>query len=367
MSVFERGVNYRPQNERRRRLGRAAAVTLAASTALASTGIFIADKLNNTSGASTIDNANQGLMNIPNGPDCPPVDPAVLEVVKTIFSTKDPKELKKISPDTPNKYDKYVRDQAERFGVTLHNPNSALEKLFISETVDDALAGFNDFIAGFGYTATIPTETDEHDRYEGLDVVPSQDLDPLKFAVGAYSAIKTLQYLPTEVAKLAGDVEIRFVRFPVLEGETVSQVVGLATFEPRKIYVDMDAFYTGHDYIIPHEIGHQIDVNSCGVDGYRVDSEYSSLNPSDFEYLDNTLFGQVDENDEALVERTYGLVNIAEDKAVLLEQNLVEAEGFGKMSPVLRSKFELIIARIEEHTPRYAGFLRSISARNREN
>lgn len=368
MSVFERGRNYNSQKERRKRLDRAAAITLATTTALTGVGIFIADKMaNGGSNGLVIDATNQGLItgtNILEGADCPPVDPAVLEIVKAIFSTKDPKELKKISPDTPNKYDKYVRDQAQRFGVTLQNPNSAFDKLFYSERMDDALAGFNEFLSGFGYTATIPKETDEYDRYDGVDIVQDQDLDPLQFAVGAYSAIKTLQYLPTEVAKLAGNVEIRFVKFPVLQGEVLPQTIGLAVNTPRRIYVDTNAFYLGNDYIIPHEIGHQIDVITCGTEGFRIDSEYSSLNPTGFEYLEDNWIAVRDKQVADLVEGSYGMKSIVEDKAVLLEENLTKAEGFGDMSPVVRSKFELIITRIEERAPRYAGFLRAISSKH---
>lgn len=364
MSVFERG-RFNP--DRRRRLGRTAGITLAATTALTATGIFIADKMTNGGRASVIDGINQGIIdgiNILEGPDCPPVNPAVLETVKTIFSTNDPKELKKISPETPNKYDKYVRDQAERFGVTLQNPNSAFDKLFYSETIDDALAGFNDFLSGFGYTATIPAETDEHDRFEGINVVQSQDLDPLQFAVGAYSAIKALQYLPTEVAKLAGDVEIRFVQLPQSEDSDIPKILGLATHDPKRIYVDMNGFYFGNDFVILHEIGHQIDINTCGIDGFRVDSEYSALNPVEFEYLGDNWVSVKDKDVVDVVEGAYGMNSKVEDKAVLIEENLTEAEGFGDMTPVVRSKFELVITRIEERAPRYAGFLRAISRRH---
>lgn len=361
MSLFERGGAYNPQNERKRRLGKAASIALAATTAITGASIFIADKMAHAEKTSAVD----GIANLTilNEFDCPPTDPQVLEVVGTIFSTKDPKELKTIGPEVPNKYDKYVKLQAKRFGVTLQNPNSALDKLFYSKTIEGALAGFNDFLSGFSYTATIPTEKDSYDEQKGMEVVSAENLDPLKFAVGAYGAINALQYLPTEVAKLAGDVEIRFVNSINVndQEEGIPKPIGLATFNPNRIYVDINAFYFGYDFIIPHEIGHQIDISTCGIDGFRIDSEYASLNPSGFAYIGDNYVSISDKDIKDVAVSAYGASDIAEDKATVMEKNLTEAEGFGDMAPVVRSKFELIISRIEERAPRYAGYLRAIS------
>ena len=191
-----------------------------------------------------------------------------------------------------------------------------------------------------------------------------EDLDPTKFAVGTYAAILALQYLPIEVANLAGDIELRFVKSIQPDEKGNSTTIGLATSYPKRIYVDMNAFYFGNDFIIPHEIGHHIDANTCGVEGSSIDSQYSGLNPSDFEYLGDNYVTVTNQQVEDFVANAYGMDKLVEDKATLMQENLTEAEGFGDMAPVLRSKFELIISRIEQHAPRYAGYLRAISRKH---
>ncbi len=363
MSVFECNGSYNPQKERRRRASTAVGITLAVATGIGGAGLFVKDKLANANvDLDSLINTNVTLSQ----DACPPVDQSTLQVVQTIFDTKDPKELKDVSPATPNKYDKYVRLQAKRFGVTLSDPNLAYDKLVEAQTVDDVLGGFNDFLQEFGYTATIPTQRDEHDDYANVELLPPEDVDFKNFAIGTYLAIQALQYLPVEVARLASDVEIRFVKsIGRYEDEAMPMAIGLAISNPNRIYVDMEAFYDGtNDFVLPHEIGHHIDAAFCGEIGYRNDTDYSTLNPDNFTYLGDNYLSVLDKDVEDVTASRYGASNIVEDKAVVMEETLTEAEGFGEMSPVLRSKFELIIARIEQHAPRYAGYLRAISSRH---
>lgn len=246
-------------------------------------------------------------------------------------------------------------------GLTIHELTPFLDRIGEAIEVDQVTGIVNEFTNQYGVTFEIPERWDMRNLTTTFTAVDKITMDVPTYKYGAAIFMRSLAAIPEEVIRLSNFKKIQLVNDlnPVLS-KSDTQKVGVADNFANVMYLDNVGF---NSYSIGmyfrHEISHGIDATVCGdVAIYKGDPEYEALNPVGFQY------GTVRDDLLDFVFTQYASKNSLEDKAELIGAMLVGLNDYETYSPILRAKYELLLARLESNIPGISGYLRSIGLSN---
>jgi hypothetical protein len=260
----------------------------------------------------------------------------------------------------------FQKKQAEKYGITLVDPHPFLQRLDASKDTQELLEVTNDFTNEYGINFEIRPPYLLKDNTIFFERLTQEDLRYGNFKSFVSVFVKSMsQNIPLEVAHLAKNRTI----IPV---KNISIIDLSNPLSPRPDYEGAANSGTGITYLdyditnpkdmgetLRHEIGHHIDGTICGDIGSLRDSEYIGFNPPGFSY------GKTKDESHKVVTSSYGGTKPKEDKAEMYEVLLGGMIGFDEHSPVIRSKYEILLARLESNIPGIADYIRSISLSHR--
>lgn len=278
------------------------------------------------------------------------------------------------------------RVTAKKYGLTLVDTSSYMNRIDKSESEAEATKVVDDFMAGFDIDfsvqdardvkeidgaiaeailvgersivfsedlpVVVPSEPYKDDQAATDDPEPSE-LDTFRGA--AKDFVNNVGRLPVEVVALAKVSSID-VNDELRDGKAgYYWPVG-----PGEIQISEEAFLGGGaKNTATHELTHAIDVGLCQFWGSRRDAEFRALNPPGFRYGQDN----VKKDDLLSFDEPYGMENIREDKATVGESLLTALfpESITQ-SPAVLAKGALLLARIEHRVPGAGKYIATLNS-----
>lgn len=285
--------------------------------------------------------------------DCLTVENETLNHVYKIMKEPGPEKLHDIFDgaetleEIRDKYWPYAKNRAEKYGLTLidSRPHN-IREISEASSADQVLAKLNDFTSQYGFSVDIPTEEGVVGEFTYYPLSrESIQLEDLKERANRF--LRFFSFIPVELVRLSG-----MEHMVLVDDFNDVGVAGLADSHTRSIFVEFGSFDMN---LTIHEMSHLIDGVICG-DAADEDSEFRELNSKGFQY---------GEGDERWLYKTmvdmYGQINPLEDKATMMV-NIVDGlwpQDYN-LSPAIKSKFALLLARLETKVPHIVAYLRSL-------
>jgi len=275
--------------------------------------------------------------------------------------------------DEKDKFHGLAKDSAERNGLTLINEKQYLEQIDNATTIDEILKAVNSYTRNYSLKISAP----DADEIEDLPIkffgISKNKFDLNKFKSISKDFIKSLYYIPTEVAISANVREIKIVDstyhimlkhllgnsafYKDLRAEKYGSLHPGGIYHPvnRIIYVGLNELesykFSGK---ILHELSHAILFKFCGIFGSLNDKEFAELNPEGFSYASR----KSKEKYQGITSTVFGYNNVYEDAAYIMGDFILgfSPERKYSVSPTLVSKIRLLLARTETVTPGYTNY-----------
>lgn len=297
----------------------------------------------------------------PTQADCPTVDDEILKGVYRIMDkprSATPIYTAYTGEDLKEKRKKewlYARDQAENYDLTLVDSLPFQEMLEEVSSVDELLTTLNRFTSEYGFSIYMPQEEDTTGRLPPYKPLSRESIDLnylKKWEAGMF--LKFFSYIPKELVHLSGMERMVLVESPLFSSapnyDDNEGVVGLADYSTGSILINrLD------DRLIIHEMEHLIDRKLCGT-AVGKDSQLRGLNPKGFQYGEE----YKKEIDERIVVNPYAKTGIVEEKAETMERIVHFGVTVDNDYQVRKSKFALLLARLEEEVPGITAYLKSL-------
>jgi len=261
-------------------------------------------------------------------------------------------------PRLPTAYDQrylsFATHEAERFGLQLSNPAREIAAVRRARTAGAVLTALNAYTgSGFGFTVSLPsTPVGTGTDFVGLPVDRRESFAALR--AGSVAFMRYLSRVPTGLVACSGLQQLTVVDHLYTGKNTERE--GLALERDLTIYLELRSFSNPVADATSQEIGHLLDAAMCGIGGQQDDPQYAGLNPPGFRY-------GPDANTKDVATK-YGATNIVEDKATEFQSMLggLQKGLFDSDNTVLRRKYRLLLARLEEHVPGSARYYAAMSA-----
>lgn len=325
-----------------------------------------------------------------NIPTCPTPSPLTMHTVGRLFSSRPLDKSPRYWGET---YSESSAEIAERLGLTLPD-NYLADKLDRAPenrpfNWDFAVAGA--YLAQFGVRLSV-AGPNQFDKSTGT--MPTRaDLANFSTKYALEDIVGGLQYVPLQYVRATG------LKHVVLTDITDNDIQGMALTKGKDNTVLVDPRKGGDLNLMPHEMEHLIDAKECGAPlGNVSDPAYTALNGGNIYHsnehekdadeitVEGTLADDVRNfaiasnssiacKEEEIYKRAlpkavaysdYGLTDLAEDKATI-GANIAFPETYGevlsKRTPIIRKKFEIIMARLYDINPRLVRYFAGVSTR----
>jgi len=267
----------------------------------------------------------------------------------------DGPSLPRLPTASDRRYPTFARQEAERFGLRLSNPAREIAAVRRARTAAAVLRALNAYTSPhFGFTVSLlPRPVASEAGVRALPVRRGRE-SFAELRAGSQAFMRYLSLVPTGLVAYSGLQHFTLVG--ALHDSLGNIDEGAAVPDERTIYLTLRTFSTDVRATASHELGHLLDAAVCGgVGGWSNDPQYAALNPPGFMYL-------LAFNSEDVASEEGGL-SVVEDKASEFENMLggLQKRFFDSDNAVLRAKYRLLLARLEEHVPGSARYYAAMS------
>jgi hypothetical protein len=247
---------------------------------------------------------------------------------------------------------KAAHEAAAANGLHLAKLDYFRSKISNTPPLTEQLKLVNGYSKQFGFDVRV----DFKDAGGNVRPFDRDKIRPAEFSLAFLNLMADFEYIPVEMVKATGLKQLRIVRDFVNADRHEADIAAKA-YGANHIDIKLSDLISGSRKDIPHEMGHLFDYNFCGDYGFNYyDPQYDALNPGDFEYGTGGYW-----HDSTI--SSYGASNAKEDKAEMFANIFsgIDPAAVHSQYSVVRQKYDLLLARLEEKVPGSVEYLQQIS------